>query len=456
MPLAMSISSGVAIIKDDKFHFANRIIQDYLGYDESELKKLSFFDLVDPDRLGDYIEYSEEGFFKEGDNISLEIPLLRKDGSRIWLRLFASMIMHNDDLVAIVTAFDNTEVREVNRELEVSEKKYKAVLNKNPNNIYLVDKETMMLVEANLALQKLTGYSEDELLGMKPYDFIAHESRDVDDKISSLDKNDFKIVGERKYKKKDGSMIDVEVNANIIDIGGKEFICVVSWDITERKRYEAELKDLNEVLRLTGRITRHDIRNKLAVSLGLLGLMREGHVDDLLVNEAFKAAQKAIEITKRMNELEAIALSKEEPKKYDLHEMVEMVIIDHPVKYRIHGRGNVYADDALISVIENIVGNAIAHGNADLIQVDIKEEEEFCRMMISDNGKGIIPEIREKLFDESFSFGESKGTGLGLYIVRKVIERYGGTVELSDPVLDGTTFMITLPTENGDNDKDLM
>ncbi|KYC44638.1 MAG: sensory histidine kinase AtoS [Candidatus Methanofastidiosum methylothiophilum] len=65
-------------------------------------------------------------------------------------------------------------------------------------------------------------------------------------------------------------------------------------------------------------------------------------------------------------------------------------------------------------------------------------------MKIIDHGKGIPDSIKSKIFNEEFSYGESRGTGLGLYISKKNIERYGGTIEVKDTKPHGATFIIKL------------
>ncbi|MFW3147303.1 MAG: ATP-binding protein [Thermoplasmatota archaeon] len=331
------------------------------------------------------------------------------------------------------------------REIIDSETKYRSVLEQSPDNIYIVDMETMRIVETNTTLQRLLGYSTEELQEMTPYDFIEHEKEDIDGKVGNLSIGKNTQIGERRYRRKDGSHVIVEVSANLLEFGGRKYICVVSWDITDRKRVEKELMELNQILQLTSKITRHDIRNHLAIALGIMELMRHGHIDRALIEEAHKAVAKAIDITKRMNELEELALFNRDLKRMNLGELVESVVKDYPVKYSIEGEGEVIADEGLLSVVENIIGNSINHGEADRIIVKITNESKRCILSISDNGRGIDDKIKDKVFHESFSYGKSGGSGLGLYIVKNLVERYGGTVKVSDNKPRGTTVSITFP-----------
>ena len=102
------------------------------------------------------------------------------------------------------------------------------------------------------------------------------------------------------------------------------------------------------------------------------------------------------------------------------------------------------ADEAFTSVIDNIVNNAIIHGKTDKIDIEVTSDKNICQIMIIDYGKGIPDEIKKRIFDEEFSYGENRGTGLGLYIVKKNIERYGGTIEVKDTKPHGATFIIKL------------
>ena len=91
----------------------------------------------------------------------------------------------------------------------------------------------------------------------------------------------------------------------------------------------------------------------------------------------------------------------------------------YDVQIWIEGDGVVLADEALISVFDNIIRNATIHGKADKIRIKIENKDELCEIRIADNGSGIPEEIKNEIFDEGFSYGDNRGSGLGLYIVRK-------------------------------------
>ena len=98
----------------------------------------------------------------------------------------------------------------------------------------------------------------------------------------------------------------------------------------------------------------------------------------------------------------------------------------------------------LSSVIDNIIRNAIVHGEANKIDITTKGKDDICEIRIADYGIGIPDKIKEKVFNEGFRYGETGGTGLGLYIVKKTVDRYGGSIHVEDNKPNGTVFVIKL------------
>ena len=94
-------------------------------------------------------------------------------------------------------------------------------------------------------------------------------------------------------------------------------------------------------------------------------------------------------------------------------------------------------------VFENLIGNAVKHGKASRIEVDIQKSENGVRIRIADDGKGIPVDVMDKISEEGFTTGS--GSGLGLYIVKKLVESFGGSIKVERSVPRGTVFVLEFP-----------
>ena len=122
-----------------------------------------------------------------------------------------------------------------------NEEKYRAVLEQSIDNIYIMDLNTKKLIDYNLALQVTLGYDDEEMKNLTIYDFMAHSRESIDEKIEFIIKQGAIKLGHRRYKGKDGTLTDVEVNASIIHFSGRKALCVVSRDISRRMIFEKKL-----------------------------------------------------------------------------------------------------------------------------------------------------------------------------------------------------------------------
>jgi PAS domain S-box-containing protein len=134
---------------------------------------------------------------------------------------------------------------------QIQEKaRYRAVVEQATDCIFLWDPQTKGVLEANTAFINLLGYSPDEISQLTIYDFVAYSPALIDSNIELLMTDKQFRIGEVLYRRRDGSCVDVEVSASVISYGGREIICTVVRDITERKRAETELRASEERYRL--------------------------------------------------------------------------------------------------------------------------------------------------------------------------------------------------------------
>ncbi len=145
-----------------------------------------------------------------------------------------------------------TEAKKREELLAESEQKYKAIFTQSTEYVFLADIDSRSILEANKAVQSLLGYTQDEIKDLTLYDFLAVEQEDIYLKILDVLKKHSYFIGERKFRRKNGTLVDVEISVNIINFSGKKTLCFVARDITPRKLAERQLYHAATHDRLTG------------------------------------------------------------------------------------------------------------------------------------------------------------------------------------------------------------
>lgn len=180
-----------------------------------------------------------------------ELKNRAKDGSYYWVD--TTIVPFLDEAgkpyqyVAIRS--DITNRKRAEAALRQSEERYRAVIEQITEGIYLLDSETRCVIETNPALRGMLGYTEAEMRGMEVYGLLAHDREDVDANLTRTLSEGQRFVGERRYLRKDGTVIEVEVGVSTIHYEGREVICATVHDITERKRTEQALREIREAER---------------------------------------------------------------------------------------------------------------------------------------------------------------------------------------------------------------
>jgi len=150
--------------------------------------------------------------------------------------------------LAVALRFARSRAEESVSEARSLEERYRAVVAQAAEGILLVDVSTKRVLDANTAYQGLLGYSPEEISYLTLYDLLPCSRGDTDSYIGRVLERSRYASGEWRHRRKDGSLVDVEVSANVITEGGREVVCMVVCDITERKRTEEELRRLNQEL----------------------------------------------------------------------------------------------------------------------------------------------------------------------------------------------------------------
>ncbi|MBN1827646.1 MAG: ATP-binding protein [Deltaproteobacteria bacterium] len=105
-----------------------------------------------------------------------------------------------------------------------------------------------------------------------------------------------------------------------------------------------------------------------------------------------------------------------------------------------------WADEAFGVIVDNILSNAVDHGKCRNVEISVVHEENLCRIRFADDGQGIPENLKEKVVKEGFTTDRQRHSGLGLFIVNRIVERYGGSLRIEDNMPHGTIVIVALKT----------
>ena len=169
---------------------------------------------------------------------------------------------------------DVTNRKKTEEALRQSEEKYRAVIQQAAETICLIEVESKLIIEFNPAFRELLGYSDDDLRSMTLYDLVVDKAFNIDRNVEKIVCRGEHFLGERFWRRKDGSLAEVEVSANLIFYVGRQALCVVGRNISDRKRAERERRFLTQRLITVGEEQRkrlaRDIHDELGQTLTAL------------------------------------------------------------------------------------------------------------------------------------------------------------------------------------------
>jgi PAS domain S-box-containing protein len=361
--------------------------------------------------------------------------------------------------------------------LRESEERYRLFFESNPQPMWVYDLKTLAFLAVNDAAAEHYGYSREEFLSMtlkdiRPAEDIPALLDNVSKVTEGIDK-----AGVWKHRKKEGTLIDVEITSHSLIFGGKRAEVVLAYDVTERRRLEQELvkaEKLESIGILAGGIA-HDFNNLLTAILGNISLAKmyspAGSKTYERLSDAEKASLRARDLTQQL-----LTFSKGGAPVKKTMSIREL--ISDSACFSLRGSGatcaisiaddllSVDADEGQISqVMNNLVINARqAMPNGGMIQVrcenvSIEPDDQspvkrgtYVRISVSDEGVGIPKENLKEIFEPFFTT-KPKGSGLGLATSYSIVKNHGGRITVESRVGVGTTFHVYLPASEQEGQK---
>jgi PAS domain S-box-containing protein len=357
--------------------------------------------------------------------------------------------------------------------LEASEARFRAIFEQSAVGIALVNPRGYAIL-TNARLQKMLGYSEEELYEVRFPQVTHPEDRQRDQELFEelLGGERQEYVIEKRYIRRDGALIWGRLTVSIVRSPREEprFIIAIIEDITaEKERHMAlvQAEKLSTAGKLAASLA-HEINNPLQSVIGCLGLaeevMDEGEDASRYVEIALEELRRAARIVARLRDVQrAPGPGTREPT--DINALIDQVLTLTHKEYENHGIGVRWetserlpslltAPDRIKQVFLNLVLNALdamAEGGELHIEATETEAPAGVRVTFSDTGPGIPPDVLPHIFD-TFYTTKDKGMGLGLFISQDIIKHHGGTLEAHSELGQGAEFEVWLPLEGAAGD----
>ena len=347
---------------------------------------------------------------------------------------------------------------------ELSDSQYRSLVAQTSDVITIVD-ETGTIRYQSPNSEHVKGWPPEELLGQNILDLIHPEDRDrVTERFMEL-MGEVGVIDEEvefRFRTKDDDWIWLATTGTApgpeSEIDG---YVTTSRDITPRKQFEQQLTEQRDGLEILNGVIRHDIRNEIQLIEGHAEIL-EPHVEGEATKHLetiLNSADDVVELTRTTRDLTEVMLESDrstEPVSLaaTLSEQLDAVRSTYPdAEVTVDGSLPtvfVLADELLESVFRNLLKNAIQHNRKDEPRVTVSAavDDDEAVVRVADNGPGIPDGQKEEIFGRGEKGLESAGAGVGLYLVRSLVEGYGGRVWVEDNDPDGSVFIVKLLLAN--------
>ncbi len=441
--LLEQVTLGIVIVKGvpPRVLYVNPMMFKITGYTPDEILKFSEKDmarLIDPTELQHLFQRFEDRLDGKPTPQRYEIRLTRKDGKEIWVDFTASLIEYDGQPALQGTLIAITEKKAAQDALKESEELYRLHFENATDVIISLDLDGTILIVSPSAKVNV-GYTPDELIGRKFHEVGILAPEYVDQVISDIslaimDRKTKRVVYE--FIHRDGHRVFGEVIASpLVQDDNVIAVIAVIRDITDGIESERELRESSRDLELYASLLRHDLANDLQVILAQAQGAQVLHADDSQVTELAESVSAS---ALRMAQVLALFEPQEEKSEENIVAMLETCALQ---AMKAHGgmeviiqanplarKQKIAAGRLLPMVFDNLLRNSAQFTETDVeVLIAVTRKKDYVQIDVSDDGPGIPKEIQSKLFERGTS---TKGGGLGLYLSKRVIEHYGGSIEL--------------------------
>jgi len=439
-------------------------VEKILGYTMADASSTGVEIIHEEDREA-ALAVAESAFSNPGTLHRFEFQVL--DKSDIWHYAEATctaLPARDSALELIVNGREISERKEAEKALIASEDMFRKLAEYTSAGIVIY--QGTKFKYANKVIETITGYTREEILGMNFWDLVTPEFQDLV-RDRGLARQQGQVVPTRYVMpciNKAGELRLADISAVEIEYEGSPAAIATLIDVTEAKQSEEALRRANAELRGYAHTVSHDIKGPLGTALtGLSTLVNlvktpDGKIDvDLVVelsDALMKNLRKSCELVEDLLTLAVSGLMPEETEMIDVGEIVARVldVLGPEIKAKNvsvevdSDLGTIVANDTQIyQIFVNLIGNAVLHNDAPEPRIKVSRLKSgrpgMHSFRVSENGSGIPEEVMERLFEPFFK-GHGSGTGIGLAIVEKLIQVYGGEIKARND--NGACFEFTI------------
>jgi PAS domain S-box-containing protein len=440
------------------------------GYSAEEMKGRSVKSLLPPDRPDEFSVFIKK--IKQGLAVDhFETSRVRKNGRIINVSVSISPVRNaSGEIVgASSIARDITESKRVEKTLRENAQTMAAVTSSAQDAILMMDPAGNICFW-NQAATRIFGYQAGEALGKNLHRFLAPQ-RYLGAHLQALPH--FQISGEGpvigktlelRALRKDRQEIDIELSISSVELDGQWHAVGILRDITQRKNMEAELSRSNAELEQFAYVASHDLQEPLRMVTSYVQLLARRY-QNKLDKDADDFIRFAVDGTERMRGMINDLLDYSRAIRHPLRPLevpcgaiLEKTLANLTVAIE-ESRASVTcgplpvitADEPqMIRLFQNLISNAIKFRSSKPPEVRVTAEETDREWIfaVADNGIGFAPEYSERIFvifQRLHTRNEYSGSGIGLAVCKKIVERHGGRIWAKSEPGAGATFFFTIP-----------